>query len=1078
LFDLARTANIHPRIHFYAVRTLSAWLACNPMWNVSLLLSPDFRRSVGVFARECPSILLNLLTHHFDLLLPHYIQTAYLKDQEAYFSAIAAFFRAHSMRSTITTETVLRDQWESCSDSCDAMSARYLNVLYENCGSLILSGLFFLSRSDKKLAEEAFLILGSLAPVLSIVHMEGRADDVPKLIDEIRKTSVKIEQSFSSVDMQSIGQISSLLCGCFQFCMEQLLSDACEFISGLSRPEIHRMLIVLRPWFAAIEFDLENRVISGETDLLFKRFSCFSFVHSLMLSFSKSADAISDSEVFNMWKTLVAPREFSGNRNFFSVFLSVIYAAFDSKNHDLAQLIIVYLFRIDPALTSTAISQHFSFGYSAHVHFRETDEAPQGDESSDDLADVDEDRVIRRSSRSLMIFLLKIVKNLILDSVRPFIPSLPTIFSFCMVHLFEFFGLISELIAAITAELLPLIGDESAQFMHDINASVNALTIQTRHSSRSLGDMGVPDPHLAHAPLITRAITHFFLNHNQEMAKQMGLELLQWGMCCGDLHRASYAIAAYRGNLAVTTNLIVDLTARTLWSVTDAVKIIVAKNQAAEADLPSYLLFMSEHLKMLKSVATCFVEKGTLASDSTLLWIAIETLRCNGRETAIVFDAALALLDYLFSFPQLFGFLAAGKNYSPEQLTMASFTKFHQPWGDSFHGLYRSLYEHESLAPNMDALIRVINKVIQTNFIGLFADAENAIYIAVLSLLPWMWSVVITDNSRYIYDSPSVLMMEATKESMRARITDTQVLDALLLIGGNEEVDVFSLTSQLCAIIVPRILTADLVMLAKFFTNCLKFGHKSMKSPLYSIVANVIRSATEPEPLVRALSQFTSVVASDKNESRRSYTELYLGVLPTVPEIEELLEEARVKWPEMEMFERIVAVNIPHLYDVSLSELSNISITDLNSFPPLLPWEPILLENERFGTFYDVLAQLRFEPFMGWSEWTAKLLASLVRTDDLDGMSHSVKFAEIKVHSALRQVLDKLDAAQAPVVETGEEGQEQPEEVAIEAAPEEAKDPYSFVFVVPDLFLPSLDEINVIGLDQYDDQGGFDGNLF
>ena len=66
----------------------------------------------------------------------------------------------------------------------------------------------------------------------------------------------------------------------------------------------------------------------------------------------------------------------------------------------------------------------------------------------------------------------------------------------------------------------------------------------------------------------------------------------------------------------------------------------------------------------------------------------------------------------------------------------------------------------------------------------------------------------------------------------------------------------------------------------------------------------------------------------------------------------DMYSEEDVVFKEIPMYERIVAMNIPHLYDVNANEAKFSNFDDLNSFPPLLPNNWKLLSNERFKNCY------------------------------------------------------------------------------------------------------------------------------
>jgi hypothetical protein len=342
-----------------------------------------------------------------------------------------------------------------------------------------------------------------------------------------------------------------------------------------------------------------------------------------------------------------------------------------------------------------------------------------------------------------------------------------------------------------------------------------------------------------------------------------------------------------------------------------------------------------------------------------------------------------------------------------------------------------------------------------------------------------MWSVVITDQSRFMFNSPSVVMIEATYASLKRRIKNEQILKALSFIGSDEEIDIFMNISDLCGLIVPFIPTSNLILVIKFFTSCLTHGQKSMWSPLYSVATGVINSAREKRAVVAALADFTARVRGDKNPGRRSYREIYCEAYFPIANSRLILQnetpEPAGYWPEMPMFERIVAVKIPHLYEVSVSEVSNITLTDLNSFPPLLPFEPILLTSNKFQVFQNVLCMFRFEPFTTYRELTMKLLTSLVRSDDLADIKHAIKLSDLHMHSTVKEILPHIEIQSNPNPDMQSEALEDEEESKHEEVP--PTDPSALVFVQPVRFLPTVDDINTVGNELFEDPEMFGDRL-
>jgi hypothetical protein len=855
--------------------------------------------------------------------------------------------------------------------------------------------------------------------------------------------------------------------------MEQVLDDACEWLPKRQPFEIGRMLVILKPWFKTVELSIERRVISTATDVQFMRFSCFTFVHTVMTAFHESIDETLNNEIFNLWKNLVMSKG-RLRVNFTPVILLVLFSAYHPGLHRQCQEVIRHLFRIAPSVTTPSISLMLTCGSALHRHYHEEQEAAPSLELIECTSELDPDYFVLRETRVLYLFLLKVLNSLVSDSILPFIRFLPIIFSFCLIHIHDFFDFVCPLVQHILTELLPVVSMECAPFLHEAARLFNYFTgtIIRGRGNESIEQFSPPDVNDIDADLRTaaEAITNFFLRYDPDMAQQMGISLLQWGLCHGNLNTAGLAISCYCANLCYASPLIVSLSARAVWSVSDAISHIqsIEDQNSQGVDLFPYYRYISQHLIMLRAMAGDFAAKHILGSDSTLLWIAIECLRCNTQATAIVFESALDLFEYIVSSPGIFSFLAHESEPAADKLSMPVFTRFHQPWGDVFHGIWPWLSKCDPVCLNVPKVIRVINCVLQTGFLALFSDGANASLVALLALMPWMWYVVITNTNRFLFDSPDVLMMDATLTALKRQIQD-EIIHALDFLDSAQEVDIFLSVTHLCSVVVPMVATEDLLVIVTFFTSCVDRCHKSMRSPIYSVATGILNCAIDKPAIAAALAPFTRKVLLDQKESRRSYREMYLEAFeavagPADDQSHEFATKIDHSWPDLKMFSRIVAVTIPHLYEVGDAVVSSMKLNDLNGFPPLLPFEPVLLSAERFRLFENVLRQHRFEPFMGWWENVGKLTASLIITEDLDLMKHTVRVSELDLGQTFSKLLDTIEVRGSGMLEEYHPlPDDEEEEDLADGAPE--GDAYAFAFVEAERFMVTVEQINEIGTD-------------
>ncbi|OHS95036.1 hypothetical protein TRFO_10753 [Tritrichomonas foetus] len=222
------------------------------------------------------------------------------------------------------------------------------------------------------------------------------------------------------------------------------------------------------------------------------------------------------------------------------------------------------------------------------------------------------------------------------------------------------------------------------------------------------------------------------------------------------------------------------------------------------------------------------------------------------------------------------------------------------------------------------------------------------------------------------------------------------------------------------------------------------------------------------------LAELSSIILNDTKNSRQLYVNMYLNELP--PTMKRQISDPHIKlnfdvqkFPDVPMYERIVAMNIPHLYDVNVNEVQVANFDDLNSFPPLLPNSPSLLSSERFSTVCQLFKKFKCEPFSSYSDILNKLHTALVDVDALNVMKLCEKINTFPILHIFSEALMEYDQKNVQTRDIEEEEiLEQPEEFHYEDFITVVTDPYEFVMVTPGSFVPSLDEINCIGLDLMD----------
>jgi hypothetical protein len=148
--------------------------------------------------------------------------------------------------------------------------------------------------------------------------------------------------------------------------------------------------------------------------------------------------------------------------------------------------------------------------------------------------------------------------------------------------------------------------------------------------------------------------------------------------------------------------------------------------------------------------------------------------------------------------------------------------------------------------------------------------------------------------------------------------------------------------------------------------------------------------------------------------------------------------------------ERIVVVDVPHLYEVdALNERTSLC-EDLNSFVPMAPTDPRLAGNERVAIIRDTLEMVDLPPFRDWS-----------RMKD-DGAA----FMGGQGHVAVD--LQRIDGVRVEVPEVIHDDREEDGEFEVEGDGEDDDWGLGFVILGPEPFIPLMDAVNATGVEYFE----------
>jgi hypothetical protein len=631
-----------------------------------------------------------------------------------------------------------------------------------------------------------------------------------------------------------------------------------------------------------------------------------------------------DSLSFSIWPSLATR---SGLE--FIVLALIEIAETDSTRQDSVTWAIITLYKTSPEEILDFLVRHLSFMFWLN-HFVHT----PVDISSvlPDILPAEDMESSGKADTPLSVFLLKILASIAEKNVSEILGHLPVIFSACLQH----YELLKPLMIRILLSIELQFGTEAPPMVHDL----------TRIDYKDKSE-------------VSFRLFQLLLDLDQDLAALFGLEILRWGTCCGNIQRAKIAIEAFKGFIYPSTNVVVGLFSRCFWILSESLCEVTMENP--EFDYSNYIDYFVEMMRVLLGIAGSQLENNMLGANSSIFWIACEALKCNKQRQTKLFEAAMEVVLFHIAIPNLF---LAVENQSgqilPGQFSSRVFRKFHQPWREPFLGLGSLICTYEGT--HIEVCIRALNLIVQSRFFRLFNPKDNAVYTIFLLLMPWIWKIVMTDLSRFIFTSSDAQLLEGTLDIFRAFLVEEEIQVGLDAVREAQETEFYDSVKDLFRVALTRVDQDDLQLIATFYTSMLRHGDKNLKIPLYSLATILIDQI--PETATNLLS-FAELVKEDVKNRRIQLQATFLERIPSA--VEPVPKAPVAPFPFLKLTERIVVVDVPHLYEVdALSERASLC-EDINGFIPICPIDPIFLKVEKVRVIREMLEKVDIPPFQRWS---------------------------------------------------------------------------------------------------------------
>ena len=999
------------RLVSYSTKALAKYITCVPFMNAEAISSDAFLAQMDKISGFCPSILQNLLNHHFVFIFSKFLDYALLKDGEKYLNAICSYFRPSNAPPEVDIKRLLMEQqWKNLGPMNN--QSEKMEVIYNNTGKLVFCCLFYLARDCSDMKDEAYVLLATLIPIIYIFHMEGRSDKVESLIEKFFELST---QCVSSTSQKSVTKISRAICEALPFCLEQVLKSALVNMKQWDNELVNEILPVLVPWFEYVDIDVEDRVISSESTLVFIEFSGYSLVESMLECLQGVFTDDFSSPAYTIWTSLVTKDE-KPNNNFMPVLLCLHHLA--PKYKESLFRIFRFLYTIEPLSVISVLTSTFKFTYSFFMS--QKDEVPNAESQ---------------------LFSVTCLMTLMTDSMDHFIQFMPLIFAFAMVYIDVFTVEVINLCRKMIHELKPFIKEDCQT---EYAGLCELFTIR----SESLDHR---------APAV---IYDFFEAFDTDSGTEFAMELLRWGVCCGDIPRAA---AALRAKPMVTSQTIIGLCVRALSCVSSAAAVSTKRQE--------YMNYMLSMLEALQSMSGELFMDESMPPDTALLWTALESLKCPDND---VFANAIAMLDDFLCKRELFEVLTGNAEFDGRQFQEAVIWKFHAPWNDTYAGFADYICIRNSKEPyNVMKTVELLCHMVQTRYLTLFRDSEKAVYTVLLLLLPWLWKCKHVYMKAGLASKAEVKMARDTVDAFVDLLFKDEDQEIKAILKKQNDVDIYiDLQDGMVSVCQQCLKLCDskeLRLVCHFYTDLLEFGPCAMKRFLYYLAYELLVQFPDCSS---DLSRFSNLMRADQVVSHRTIVSEFLEkcIAPTED------TEVEAPFPTFPLYERIVAVTIPHLFEPNITDYQVEQFDDPNTFPPLLPNDPAVLDIDKFGSIASQLKQIVVAPFDEWYVLLNKLAMKLVNQNKASLMVSKKRdhIKEIDVQAIFDSIVPKFTEPEEAESDQAEEEDEHQVPLSPEILKMEEslfKDAYAIVAPQATLFVPSVEEVNVIGEDLFEAAG-------
>jgi len=939
----------------------------------------DNRRVVASISSD---LLSSLLSAFFQQSLPNYIAESL--DIEAFFGAIAKQFpEVESVENYI-------HNWSQISvKEMNQREKDLASVKLGYSGSLIALSLFFLCSPKLETREYGFQVLiGLVIPSAFLLSSKERICSFMQLMTQYQKDSLSLHPDLSQ---SSLFNISKSIKDLLPSIAEQILYQA--FIIFKKLPNSYSFLHVIIPFIKGFVFDNPNPGLTTLTDPNRVRFTGFSFIKTILtdiisLPLNKHHFELIDSIVDQECKGSVLTVEF--------IMLSVYsIQKYSPSLFEKCIAFVTYLASKFPTLIVNHLVSFLTFKswFYHQIQLSRIDlefdidkfmeniqeqnaQAPSKESHNIKYNDIDDDDEAPLYD-IVVLFTLKSLHTLYLETPHVLDHVMPTVIVFCLVHFDKF----NELPSALLSSIVESTSITQSMLLHNfLNMIVSSCKVKLRTSIDDInkGIFELSQILKAKLSIIASTMKKVFEFSTEDLFAFTN-EALMWGLICGEMELSYRALIVYSLSMYNTSPSIISSIIRTITVITsmltertDPSYRVQSKQWIAvlmEKKNPNYdlaHLILSKHIDILDK-SSQLLDKPSLEA----FFVALEFLKCHPHNQNVVYSSSLKLILHTFQNPKC----------DREFIQRI-------PKGFLLPHIYKAQHSQDSLEVSIELMLFLS----RPEYIEVLTTSSPEIMI--LTLLPQLW-----ERRRDAGMAKSI-------QSLVSITNSDEIKSSLREISGTPESYIPPVVSCLLLFVNSQ---SDLSSLIDYFTTLINKSLVSL-APILAISIAIISNQVQLVSIEK-FGQIAGKAVSDSDCNNSLVASLFLSILsrnggsvcnaitPAMvkqfPQFQSPIPFNFASWQPPEnidpfsSFELIPPMSIIDIEYIACSSLKTIQqCVQLVITKPFSMWNGILFQAESINLSQSII----FEPSeIRIPEKPESIIKSIIRAFNTDNVNSQVQ---------------------------------------------------------------------------------------